>query len=77
MVTPEIVAPLDAHQKVTLPGQNMDYPGDLELYMLGLLEGSAGEQGAEVAYAAGEQEEAGLPSEPDELSVHGPWGHAR
>jgi len=39
LVTPEIVAPLEAHQTVKLPQDGRTDPNDLELYMMGLLEG--------------------------------------
>lgn len=71
LVTPEIVAPLDAHQDVALPGEDVHDPSDYELYLLGLLEGNEQESGG-LAQATGSE----LGSEPDELSVHGPWGHA-
>jgi pilus assembly protein CpaC len=72
LVTPEIVAPLDAHQKVALPGEGMTDPTDFELYMLGLLDGPYA--GAGNLPEGGP--DTGIESEPDELSVHGPWGHA-
>lgn len=73
LVTPEIIAPLDAHQKVSLPGEEMTDPSDSELYLLGLLEGSD-TGNADLADAVSQ----GInpASEPDELSVHGPWGYA-
>ncbi len=71
LVTPEIVAPLDPHQKVRLPGKDMKYASDYELYALGMLESP---DSAPIDDTV--QSEARLESEPDELSVHGPWGHA-
>ncbi len=79
LVTPEIVAPIDAHQKIRLPGQDMQDPGDLELYMLGLLEGEDDPKDKNAAGGIDDTTVASfpsIPSEPDELSVHGPWGHA-
>ncbi len=73
LVTPEIIAPLDAHQKVALPGENLTDPTDSELYLLGLIQGPGGENG-DLAYATSMGPLSA--SEPDELSVHGPWGHA-
>lgn len=73
LVTPEIIAPLDAHQKVALPGQKLTDPTDNELYLLGLIQGPGGENG-DLAYATSMSPLSA--SEPDELSVHGPWGHA-
>ncbi len=74
LVTPEIVAPMDAHQKVALPGDEITTPNDYELYALGLLEGSA--DGATAVAQANGADVTLVASEPDELSVHGPWGHA-
>ncbi|UCC30718.1 MAG: type II and III secretion system protein family protein [Phycisphaerales bacterium] len=79
LVTPEIVAPLDAHQAVRLPGHDMTDPSDFELYMLGLLESDDGPTTA--SHSQGAEDDlfgpvSGLESEPEELSVHGPWGYA-
>lgn len=77
MVTPEIVAPLDAHQRLKLPTEGRQDPDDFELYMLGLLEGGkradAGDQ-----LNAGEARVSGalVQSQPEELLIHGPWGRA-
>ncbi|MGB2984716.1 MAG: type II and III secretion system protein family protein [Phycisphaerae bacterium] len=77
-VTPEIVAPLDAHQKITLPTDDVRIPNDLELYTLGLLEAADGVGCAGPSCGVGVEGDPGslLDTEPDELSVHGPWGHA-
>ena len=72
LVTPQIVAPLDPHQQVPLPGGDIIDPTDYELYAMGLLEG------AQPGGPEGFQEDASSDaagSEPDELSIHGPWGH--
>jgi len=69
LVTPEIVAPLDAHQKVRIPGQDLEDPNDFDLYFLGLLDSRASLKRAE------EQDTAAAPSETEKLSLHGPWGH--
>lgn len=74
LVTPEIVAPMDGHQKPDLPTDDSTPPTDSELYLLGLVEGgsreaSSGSQIIDVTVTS-------LPSQPDEYSVHGPWGHA-
>ncbi len=71
LVTPEIVAPLEPHQKVRLPGEDFASPSDLELYALGILESRHSADQADQGAAAAE-----LDSEPEELSIHGPWGHA-
>lgn len=69
LVTPEIVAPLDPHQTVELPGTGLDDPSDMELYALGLLD-SRDEPAGDLAVVSAQ-------SEPDETSFHGPWGHAQ
>lgn len=79
LVTPEIVAPLDEHQKFALPGDDFETPSDFELYALGLLEGQDDKAGSIWPFGGSEGAETSAPSEsePDELSVHGPWGHAQ
>ncbi len=73
LVTPELVAPLEAHQPVGLPGQDRSDPNDFELYALGLIDGREHEK---------EEDDGTSPhgpkvkSEPEEMSIHGPWGHA-
>jgi pilus assembly protein CpaC len=79
LVTPEIVSPLEAHQEPRMPGQDRVDPNDFELYALGLLDG--GRPKCEPAEAAGvsaadECRTPILASQPHELSIHGPWGHA-
>lgn len=79
LVTPEIVAPIDAHQEIRLPGQDLKDPGNLELYMLGLLEGDDDQEDKTTAGGIDDTAVASfpsIPSEPGELSLHGPWGHA-
>jgi len=78
LVTPEIVAPLDAHQKVRLPQDDRIDPNDVELYAMGLLEGSGKCpcEGANCPSKCKGHKGPGIESAPDELSVHGPWGHA-
>jgi len=71
LVTPEIVAPLDPHQKVLVPGADMEYPSDYELLALGMLESPD-----DSVPATNDNGDAVLQSEPDEVSLHGPWGHA-
>lgn len=75
LVTPEIVAPLDAHQKVVLPNADRIDPNDFELYAMGMLEG-------ERAFGEGKSNgnsESGTPlaTDPEEMSLHGPWGHSK
>lgn len=78
LVTPEIVAPLDAHQTVKLPQEGRNDPTDYELYAMGLLEGSGKCpcEGANCPSKCKGHKGPGIESAPDELSVHGPWGHA-
>ena len=76
LVTPEIVSPLEPHQQVPLPGEDIIDPNDFELYTLGMLEAgkpTPAEGCASAADAGTSDAPAG--SEPDELSVHGPHGH--
>ncbi|MCH7994014.1 MAG: type II and III secretion system protein family protein, partial [Planctomycetes bacterium] len=74
LVTPEIVAPLDAHQIGPLPTDGVFQPSDTELYALGLLEGMA-DAGDAARGLEGDPDK--LESEPGELSLHGSWGHAK
>ena len=79
LVTPEIVAPLDPHQLPPLPGENRVDPNDFELYLLGLLEGrqrADASDSSENWIAATRRPAPAIPTDPDELSIHGPWGHA-
>jgi pilus assembly protein CpaC len=79
LVTPEIVAPLDAHQVVKLPGQGHKDPNDYELYVLGLIDGRPPkDESKESDDSAGTNRYAPttLASQPEEISIHGPWGHA-
>ncbi|MFQ5493857.1 MAG: hypothetical protein ACE5EX_00590, partial [Phycisphaerae bacterium] len=79
LVTPEIVAPLDASQAFGLPTDRVHEPTDHELYMLGLVEGSGGlnqPTAADNATASVDAFDGLVKADPDELSLHGPWGHA-
>jgi pilus assembly protein CpaC len=80
LVTPEIVAPLDAHQEVRMPQAGRKDPSDFELYALGLIEGEC--DGSCPGRSCGDCRKRckgrpceGVSAEPDELSLHGPWGH--
>jgi Flp pilus assembly secretin CpaC len=78
MVTPELVAPLEPHQTVPLPSQDLSDPNDFELYFLGMLEGTR-EANAANSFelsSEGHLSQATRGVQPDELSIHGPWGHA-
>ena len=80
LVTPELVAPLDGHQPISLPMEERQDPDDFELYMLGLLEGTRTADAADLTEAGPGDDQVArrtIPSQPDELSLHGPWGHAR
>ncbi|MCO6438328.1 MAG: type II and III secretion system protein family protein [Phycisphaerae bacterium] len=77
LVTPEIVAPLEANQTVPLPTDSVKSPSDFDLYMLGLVEQR------ERAECTGpecedmpDESTAAILSQRDELLVHGPWGYA-
>jgi len=63
-----------------MPTEDMRIPNDFDLYALGLLEGRDRASCAGRSCAA--RRDAGesamlMESEPEELSVHGPWGHAQ
>lgn len=68
LVTPEIIAPLDAHQAVRLPTDTVGSPNDIELFAMGMLE--SGDEHAEEPAA----EEVVIATDPDEMALHGPWG---
>ncbi len=73
LVTPEIVAPLDAHQTVSLPTDGASDPSNFELYMLGIIEGE------KRVDADGEESlslHAMMKTQPEEKHLHGPWGYA-
>lgn len=74
LVTPEIVAPLDAHQKVRLPGEDIERPDDWELYMKGEVE-PAKEAACDKEGCQPWRHHSAQPSQPDEISLHGQWGH--
>ena len=80
LVTPEIIAPLDPQQVPQVPGEDYATPNDYELYALGLLEGEV--EAEEVEVPAGVYRTRALPkvaplkSQPDEMSLHGPWGYS-
>ena len=71
LVTPEIIAPLDPHQTVYLPGEDLADPSDFELYAMGFLESRH-----KAVQEQNDDTNAQLGSDPEQLSVHGPWGHA-
>ncbi len=75
LVTPEIVAPLDAHQMVKLPNEGRNDPSDFELYAMGLLEGDEETCDKGDCSNCKKHGQSVIESDPDELSVHGPWGH--
>jgi len=77
LVTPDIVAPLEAHQAMRLPTDGRVDPNETELYMLGLLDSLETTPGSEADGAtARAQRPVALHSQPEETSVHGPWGIA-
>jgi pilus assembly protein CpaC len=82
LVTPEIISPMNPGQIESLPGEDVFDPNDLELYLLGSLEGrprddnmDAGTDGEPIG-ADSHQSQGKWPSDPDQLSLHGPWGPA-
>lgn len=76
LVTPEIVAPLDAHQRVALPTDDVGTPNDIELYAFGEIDthDEPSEARREAARQPVDDPALNLGSQPNELSVHGPWG---
>jgi pilus assembly protein CpaC len=76
LVTPEIIAPLNPRQVPPVPGEDFMDPNDFELYAMGLLEPLHGGAENVAAPAAIDEDAAMVSSEPDQLSLHGPWGHA-
>ncbi len=87
LVTPEVVAPLDAHQVPRLPNDGLMGPNDFELYMLGLLEGQERADGstpsANPAPSTPPNPATGRPTagasvvaETQGNALHGPWGYS-
>jgi len=79
LVTPEIISPMDPQQVPKVPGEDMASPNDFELYALGLLEGEGTfekkeEQGEPLPNNGGGESAPPLNSQPEEISLHGPWG---
>lgn len=79
LVTPEIIAPVDPNHVPKIPGEDYVPPNDYELYALGLLDGEAPEaEGVSdpdnVYQSMAPVKVAPRKSEPEELSIHGPWG---
>jgi pilus assembly protein CpaC len=77
LVTPEIVAPMDAHQTIKIPGSDVVSPTDAQLYLLGLVEGPLPDKAPSLAMGNGNGNGTEVSTESSEMSVHGPWGHAR
>ncbi len=78
LVTPEIVAPMHPGQIPSLPGADFYDPSELDIYLLGALEGEMPVEDSDLDSSNGSDLSAdGLsvqPSEPERLSIHGPWG---
>ena len=76
-MTPEIIASLEPHQAIPLPTDGRIDPGDFELYALGMLDG-----GEKNVFGSGwsgrdrQGDKVSIASDPNELSLHGPWGPA-
>lgn len=76
LVTPEIIAPMNPNQVPDVPGQDFKDPNDFELYALGLLEPleTAGQPATGIAALGNDA--ALVESQPDQNTLHGPWGYA-
>lgn len=79
LVTAEIVASVTPDMLAELPGADLVTPNDLELYLMGRIDGEETLDYTEMP--ADETEEIGADlglwqSEPDRLPLHGPWGFA-
>ncbi|MHC5111189.1 MAG: type II and III secretion system protein family protein, partial [Planctomycetota bacterium] len=77
MVTPQIVAPLDTHQRLRLPTDGREDPDEVELYLLGLLDSldtTPGREKDEEGDDVSAYRPVALQSQPEVSSVHGPWG---
>ncbi len=89
LVTPEIAAAMTADEIPKLPGEDILDPTDIELYLSGEIEGgipSAGSEMQEMEQMESDEMESGdmqtsirvkHASEPDKLTMHGPWGHVQ
>jgi len=80
LVTPEIVAPVDPQHVPNVPGEDYITPNDYELYALGLLDGETPPEASGEPVGAYRTEAqpkvAPLQSEPQDMSVRGPWGYS-
>jgi pilus assembly protein CpaC len=76
LVTPEIVGPMNPDQVPPVPGQDLVSPNDFELYALGLLEPLDSVARQMSGPQPDEGDTAVVRSQPEEMSLHGPWGHA-
>ena len=78
LVTPEIVAPMTPNQVPEIPGRRITDPDDLDLYLLGALEGREALYDIDLSPDADQAEmtrRSSWRSEPKRLSMHGPWGY--
>ena len=75
LVTPEIVAPLDAHQKVRLPGDDVERPNDWDLYVQGEVEPAKEKCCDKSPCQHARRSSTVQESAPNEVALHGPWGH--
>lgn len=79
LVTPELVSSMQPDQVDPVPGQFMTPPDDFELFGLGLLEGKPDPDELPPEAALETMVDPRIrrhSSPPDQLSLHGPWGHA-
>ncbi|MEE9297214.1 MAG: type II and III secretion system protein family protein [Phycisphaerae bacterium] len=82
LVTPEIISPMMPEQIAELPGQNIKDPTDLEFFLTGAIEGAWATNTAElpedneVNADLSRRAKPKWRSDPNRLSLHGPWGPA-
>jgi pilus assembly protein CpaC len=78
LVTPHVVSPMRPDQVPSLPGHDWQPPDNFQLYALGWLEDPRVDGAPEAGRpdSVRKDADAKLRSEPDNPSVHGPWGYS-
>ncbi len=79
LVTPELVSSMQPDQVALVPGDRMTGPNDFELFGLGLVEGKPAPDDStpdEALLTRPGVKMRKYSSPPDQMSMHGPWGHA-
>lgn len=76
LVTPEIVAPMEADQHPGLPTDGMLDPTDFEFYALGRIEGEPRERTAASPVVSKGSPQVRVHEPPDSLAIRGPWGYS-